>query len=380
MKERNIFNKTLKDKVILYGIIAFVVSAMIFISYFLISNIDSLFLGIMWFINKLLGALKPILLAFVLAYILNRPVTFIERFFSKSKSRRGFSVATLYFIIVDILIGIILFIVPMVKQNIVALISDFPRFSTVIEGNINQSIQWINNINWMNNIGITNYISRFTKGSSGVLDSVVGFAGSFTQGIANFILALILAIYLLLNKQKMLKLVKDLLGIFCGEKIKNGVIREGKEINIIIGSYITGMLTDALIIFIIYAIGLSAIGHRYFLLLAITIALLNLIPYFGALVGGTIAVTLGLFQGVPMALGTLIFVIVVQVLDGNVMQPKIVGNKVGLGPIAVITAVLVFGSFWGILGMLVAVPSMALLKTIVVRFIENRRQEVSNSN
>ena len=81
-----------------------------------------------------------------------------------------------------------------------------------------------------------------------------------------------------------------------------------------------------------------------------------------------------------MALGTLIFIVVIGIIDGNIMQPKIVGDKVGLGPISVITAVLVFGTFWGILGMLIAVPIAALLKTIAVRFIENRRQVVSPSD
>ena len=380
MKEKSIFNNNLKEKVILYGIIAFTVSAMVFISYFLVSNIDSIFLAIMWFINKLLGSLKPILLAFVLAYILNRPVTFIERFFSKIKFKRGLSVAILYFFIVGILIGIILFVVPIVQQNVVALINDFPRFSTVISGNIKQSIQWINNIEWMNNVGVGNYISKFTKGSSGVLDFVISFAGSFTQGMVNFILAMILAIYLLINKEKMLNLFKELLHIFGGKTIKDRVIKEANEINIIIGHYITGMLTDALIIFILDAIGLFFIGHRYFLLMAITIALLNLIPYFGSLIGGAIAVILALFQGIPIAIGTLLYIATIQVIDGNIMQPKIVGNKVGLGPISVITAVLVFGSFWGIIGMLIAVPIVALLKTIAVRFIENRRQAISSSS
>ena len=113
------------------------------------------------------------------------------------------------------------------------------------------------------------------------------------------------------------------------------------------------------------------LGVKYFALLGFMIGLLNIIPYFGAIIGVVIAAIVTVFTGgFTKAIAMLIVVIILQQIDANIINPKIIGNALKLSPILVIFAVTVFGAYYGVLGMFLAVPIIAVIKILVTDFIE----------
>lgn len=361
-----------------YAISALVISAVVFISYLVISDIREIIDYIIKFINKLIGALTPLIIAVVLSYFFNRPVMFFENILKGIKGRRVISIGILYIIIFGGIASIVNFIVPRIQQSLVQLIyADIPRYSIIINNNLKSSMDWLKKLNFsMDYSNIQDYVSKFSDVSSLVLDSIMIVAKGLTQGIFNFVLAMILAFYILQNKEKLINSIKELIYLYGGTKIKNSVMSEAKEIDSVLNGYISGMLIDAVIVSISVMTSLKIVGHNYFFLMGMMIGMLNIIPYFGSLIGCTIAFIIALFQGVPTALYTLIALIIVQQFDANVIQPRVVGNRVGLEPLWVITAVLVFGNYWGVLGMIIAVPFTALIKAVLKRIIDKKRTEV----
>jgi predicted PurR-regulated permease PerM len=371
-------NKILTSKLFYYAIIALVVSAAVFLSYFTVKNLDVIIEYIVGIVGKFFGAITPLIIGIIFAYIFNRPIMFFERHLGKIRGKRVLSIAILYIIILGTISLAINFIVPGIQRNLIQLINyDLPNYSSSISLNFQQVLDFLRSL------GITidfsnmqDYIMKATNISSILLDWVMSFVKSLTQGVFNFVLALVLAFYILQGKEKLLGGIKEFIALYGGRRAKNLILAEAKGFNLILNNYITGMLIDAIIVTTLVTISLNLVGHRYFLLMGVTLGLLNLIPYFGAIIGCCLAVLLALFQGFPTALYTLIAIIIIQQIDGNIIQPKIVGERVGLEPLWVITAVIVFGSYLGLLGMLVAVPFMALIKVLLKRMIARKRESV----
>jgi Predicted permease len=380
MGENETPHKKFNQKLLYYAIFAFVISFVIFIAYFTVSNLDTGLLFIVGIIKKFLHALTPLIIGVVLAYLFNKPVMSLEKIFGRIKWKRTISIIILYVLIAGAISAVINFIVPRVQTSLVQLVnSDLPKYSEVINENIQQSMEWLKSKNiGVENSSIEAYVSRLSSISTFILNWLMEAAKTLTQGVVNFVLAMVLAFYLLENKEKILSSFKELIYLYGGEKAGSSIVREVRGIDSILSGYISGVLADTVIVCILITIGLKMIGHKYFLLMGVASGILNLIPYFGSLIGGAVACLLALLQGVPEAIYTLITLIVIQQIDGNIIQPKIIGEKVGLGPLWVISAVLVFGSFWGVFGMIIAVPFTAFIKAVVKRIIDNKRAVVLN--
>lgn len=362
-------------KLFSYAIIAFIISTAVFLAYFIISNLIPAFSYIGRITQKFLSALTPLVLGVVLAYLFNKPVMLIERLFRKVKFRRELSVGLFYILILGIIISVINFIEPKMQTSLIQLINnDLPKYSTIINYNIQKSMEWLKSSKiGIGNTSIETYISKFSSISTIILNSIMDKLVILTKGITNFILAMVFAFYLLQKKEKILGSVKNIICLYCSERTSRRILGEAGEINGILSGYISGVLADSMAIIILTTIGLKLIGHRYFLLMGVTFGILNLIPYFGMIIGAVIACLLALLQGVPEVIYTALTIIIIQQIDGNVIQPRIIGDKVGLGPLWVISAILVFGKFWGIIGTLVAVPFTAFLKIVAIRIIDRKK-------
>ena len=379
-EEKN--NKITNKKLFYYGLIALIISTAVFISYFILNDIQNIVGFIVSIIRKILFALTPLIIAIILAYLFNKPIMMLEKPMKKLKSRRSLSIAIFYILIIGIITAIINFIFPKIQQSLIQLIDDLPNYTNIVNNNIQQSLEWLKSkdiaIN-SDNIKIENYFSKFSDISSIVLNGIMVFAKGLTQGVLNFVLAMILSFYILLNKEKLVFSIKELILLYGGKSYSRIIFNEVKGIDNILRGYISGMLLDTISVFILASIGLKIVGHNYFLLIGVALGILNLIPYFGSIIGCAVAFLLALFQGLPIALYTVITLILVEQFDANVIRPKILGDKVGLEPLWIITAVLVFGSLGGIFGMIIAVPFAALLKAIMQRIVEKKRNDNKKS-
>jgi predicted PurR-regulated permease PerM len=370
--------KILNKKLINYAILALVISVVVFSTFFVIRDMGTILGSVFSFIKKFLRAITPLIIGIILAYLFDGPVNFFEKLFGKMKGRRVLAIALLYILILGFIAAVIYLVVPGIVKSLTSLINeDIPAYSIVIYNKLQEGMDWLNSMNiGIDYKNIQNYANYVSTISTAILNSILAFAKGLTQGIMNFLLSLVFAFYILQNKSKLLKSIRELIYLYGGRKKKKTIMQEAREMDFILSGYIAAVFMDALIVCVLAIIGLKIVGHKYFLLMGVALGLLNLIPIFGALLGVALACVLGMFQGFPTALYTFIVLEVIQQLDGNIIQPKIVGDKVGLEPLWVITAVLVFGAYWGITGMLIAVPFAAFIKAILKDVLKRKKHEV----
>lgn len=204
---------------------------------------------------------------------------------------------------------------------------------------------------------------------SNILLQIITGIGSKTLAM---ITSFIISIYMLIEKEDLIARIKRLLfAVF--DKVKaNKIISIGGKANVIFKSFLNGKILDAFIVGIICIVLFTLFKVPYAALMGSLIGIFNVIPYFGPIIGSVPVVTVSFFIEPSKSLTALIIILVVQQLDANFIDPRIVGKNVGVSPFWIITAVTVGGSLGGVAGMIFGVPLVVLLKTIVEEYIEMR--------
>ena len=195
------------------------------------------------------------------------------------------------------------------------------------------------------------------------------------MGAANVIfdifVTLVVSIYILLERTEIFKFLKRFSKAVFSEKINSTISKYYQKTNSIFFNFITSQLVDAVIVGLITSIAMSIMRIKYAVLLGFIIGLFNIIPYFGAIVAVVISIIITIFTGgFVQAIWLAIVVVILQQIDANIINPRILGNSLNLSPILVIFAVTVGGAYFGVLGMFLGVPVIALIKIIIEDFIE----------
>ena len=218
------------------------------------------------------------------------------------------------------------------------------------------AIQSIDFMKYVNPERITTYIK-----------SVLGVA----TGIFDVFVTIVVSIYILLQRGNIAKFFKKLGLVMFDERVCEKIEKYTNSTNNIFFKFISGQLIDAVIVGILVTIAMTIIEVKYAVLLGFMIGLFNIIPYFGAIIAVAISVIItiitgGLSQAIIMA----IVVIVLQQIDSNIINPKIIGDSLEISPLLVIFAVTVGGAYFGVLGMFLAVPVIAVLKLIINDYLD----------
>ncbi len=339
-------------------------------------------------IGNFFNVITPFFVGALLAYLLYIPASRIEKIFLKKKSKlwkkkaRGISVLITYILAILVIMIVIKVILPVVTDSIVELVNNFQgywnsainRLNALPEDSILKSKavdDIVKNIgNAIQNIDLKEYINpdRITL----YVKSVLGVA----SGIFDVFVTIVVSVYILLQRSSIVNFGKKLgLAMFDGKTCKK-ISKYVNSTNTVFFRFISGQLIDAVVVGILVTIAMSIIGVKYSVLLGFIIGLFNIIPYFGAIiaVGISILITIitgGLSQAIIMA----IIVIILQQIDANIINPKIIGNSLEISPILVIFAVTVGGAYFGVLGMFLAVPVIAVLKIIVNDFLDYKIQK-----
>ena len=334
-------------------------------------------------IGNFFNVIAPFLSGMLLAYLLYIPASRIEKVFSKTKSKflkkksRSLSVLLTYILAILVIIILVNVILPIITDSIVELVNNFQgywnsainRLNALPEDSflksqivadvvrsIGDAIQSIDLMQYLNPDKITTYVK-----------SVLGVA----SGIFDIFVTIVVSIYILLQRGQIINFFKRLgLAIF-DEKVCDKIGKYVDSTNRIFFKFISGQLIDAIIVGILVTIAMSIIGVKYAVLLGFMIGLFNIIPYFGAIVAVVISIIItiitgGLSQAIIMA----VVVIILQQIDSNIINPKIIGNSLEISPLLVIFAVTVGGAYFGVLGMFLAVPIIAVLKIVVNDFLD----------
>lgn len=334
-------------------------------------------------INRFFDVIAPFLAGTLLAYLLYIPASRIEKKFQKSKKKfikkraRGISVFITYILAIALIILLVNVILPVVIDSVMELVSNFQNYWNVAmeklgalpDNSVLKSEQAENLVKSVGesiqNIDFTQYIS--SDKITGYIKSVIGVA----SGIFDVFVSFVVSVYILLQRGSIMSFARKLTMAIFDEKTCNKIGKYVDSTNRIFFKFISGQIIDGIIVGILVTIGMSIIGVKYAVLLGFMIGLFNIIPYFGAIVAVAISVLITLITGgISQTLIMAIVVIILQQIDSNIINPKIIGNSLEISPLLVIFAVTVGGAYWGVLGMFLAVPVVAVLKIIIDDWIE----------
>lgn len=336
----------------------------------------------------LLGTLSPFVYAMAIAYFINPLIVLLEKQIlskvKKLKVRRSLSILLSYLIIFSLVILLMSFVIPQLiasLQEIAKLPSQYiPKIEKMLSQEkievlgsgyfIDLTTIDLNIINEYINENIMSTFSSVTEMVTNFIPFIISSLTAVTSGLFNVLLGFIIAIYLLLSKESGLLNARKVVFAFLPPKKAIGFLNLSKESNQIFISFISGKLLDSLIIGIICFVVLLIFQYPYALLLSVIIGITNIIPYFGPFVGGGIGFALLLFINPIQALWFLLIILALQQFDGNILGPKILGDSTGLSPFWVIFAIILFGKFFGFVGMFVGVPVLAVIKNIIKRQID----------
>lgn len=334
-------------------------------------------------IKGILDVLMPFIIGIFIAYIFYIPCRNMENIFTKSKFKiirkkaRPISIFVIYLIALIIIVLAINFIVPALATSVTDLANNLVNyynntiegFKNIPEDSILRKIDIEKIANSLANINIEDFINldtitQYAKGAIGI-----------ANGLFDFFVSLIVSVYILLERKQILGFIKKLAGVIFKEKTYNALGKYFNNTNAIFFKFLSSQILDGFVIGVLTSIAMMILGVRYAILLGFLIGLSNLIPYFGAIVGVGIAIIITIFTGgITQAIWLAIIVIILQQIDANIINPKIVGNSLKISPLLVIFAVTVGGAYFGVLGMFLAVPVFTVLKILIQDYIEYKNK------
>ena len=344
------------------------------ISYILICFVDnySYFWGI---ISKIMSLLAPFIIGAIIAYMLAPLVDWMEK---KLKLKRWMTIFIIYGVTIVMTVGFVIMILPSITNSIIDIINQIPQYTVEVES-------WINN-NFDSLIGpymtqiqdaLLTMIPKIGEIAKIILDNFLIATFSITSVVINVVLGLIISVYIIIDKEGIIQYIKKITYIALKKEKAALIIDVVKTFNSNVGTYIVAKSIDSFFVGLVSFVGLALIGSKYALLLGIICGITNMIPYFGPIIGMIPTVLINLFYSIKVAIISLIFLLVLQQIEGNIIEPKFVGGKLGLSPILTLLAVTIGGGFFGIIGMIISVPVMGVIKIYVDKNIEkyNYRQE-----
>ena len=337
------------------------------------------------FIKYIIAIFMPFIIGAMMAFVLNVLLNVVEnKLFKKlnkkntktwKKLKRPISLVTTFIIIIAIIALILGLIIPQLKNTVELFTENFDSYKTqsveLLE-KVGIEKKTINKLN--NNIEniqeeATKYIS---KNSDKIMQTTVGVATTVAGTVTTIVLGIVFAIYILLKKEDLTRQFKKLARAYLLEKRQTTLKEISTLSNKIFGNFVSGQCIEALIIGLLCFIGMLILQIPYAPTIAVLVGFTALIPVFGAFIGTAIGAFLILMVDPTKALVFVIFIIILQQLEGNLIYPKVVGNSVGLPGIWVMVAVTVGASIGGILGMLLSVPVCSILYSILRTDVNNR--------
>jgi predicted PurR-regulated permease PerM len=397
----NVREKAMKLKVdktlVKYSIYIIVLATILYLIYWLVSKLEFILGTIVGVLSGLLAILTPFIIALVVAYLLHPVVCWIESnvMYSKRlielendnqdkhrKLKRTLSVLLTYVLVIGIIVVLLYSTYAMIGGQISRQID----FNTIIESISSYSERYNQIFEQLKveleNSGLSDNVKQQFIKTAEDINELLGSALSKTfnqirnlgSNIVNIALGLIVAFYILKDLQYFKKLYFEATKVLIRERKNQTLDNLMTDINSIMSSFIRGQLLDALIVGILSSIGLSIIGLDFAVLIGMTAGIANIIPYFGPIIGSVPAIIVGLLSGSPIkALLAVIVLVVVQQIDGTLIAPKVVGDSVGLHPVFVMLSIIIGGAYFGLLGMLIAVPTAAIIKMFLLRWFEDKK-------
>ena len=353
-------------------------------SIFVYKTLDN-FTNILDWIGNLINLLMPFILAIIIAYLFYIPAKSIEETYRKSsikflnKVARGLSVITVYIIALMVIVIVVNFVLPTISASVKDLannlptyynslrnfISDLPEDSVLAKLNLKDSISKLEDINILQIFSLDN-VNKYIEGAVGLVNVIF-----------DIFVTIVVSVYILLERGEIKEFVSKLAKAMFNKKTYDDLAKYFEKTNTIFFNFISSQFIDAIIVGVITSIAMSLMNVKYAVLLGFMIGLFNIIPYFGAIVAVVLAIIITIFTGgITQALWLAIIVVILQQIDANIINPRILGNSLHISPILVIFSVSVGGAYFGVLGMFLAVPIVSMIKILIFDYIEKKEEIV----
>jgi len=331
--------------------------------------------------HKVISAAQPIIIGLVLAYLLNPVMKFLERHLYKllkdraktdgkaKKMARVFAIAGAIIFMIAVIVLLIAAIVPSVTDSIMGIVDTLPTNVANLVKMMQEGR--LGNYEVADTIGdaltkLTDYVENWATQT--LLPQARTYLIQITSGVINmvkamfnFVIGIIVAVYVLMIKERLIGQSKKVIYAIFKPRQGNIIVETMHKADDIFGGFIIGKIIDSAIIGVICYVGCSILRIPDTMLVSVIIGVTNIIPLFGPFIGAIPALLLVVIQSPWHALYLLIFIIVLQQVDGNIIGPKILGDSTGLTSFWVMFAILIGGGMFGFLGMLLGVPVFALI-------------------
>ena len=367
------------------------IGSVIFVLFLLIhywSNISGI-------IGTVISAATPIFIGLVMAYIINILMSFYERhYFPKStkntvlKSRRPVCLTGAILSIIGIVVLVIVLIAPQLANCVKLLVAELPgaiklAISKLKELNIlsDDLFNSLSAIDWKSKIG--DIVKTLTTGLGSVMDVAVSAVTSVFSGVSNAVIGFIFALYLLLDKNRLSGQVKRVSERYIPHRFAEKITHILSVINDCFHRFIVGQCTEAVILGTLCMVGMLIFRLPYAPMIGALITFTALIPIVGAFIGAGVGAFLIFMESPIKAVIFLVFIVILQQIEGNLIYPKVVGSSIGLPGIWVLAAVTVGGGVLGIGGMMIGVPAAAAVYRLIKENLNSpadKMKEKQNTN
>ncbi len=370
------FTKRFKENVMLiaFGVILFFVLT----NYRLVLNI----------LEDIKNILYPVLLGGIIAFILNVPMSAIEKHLFKTPKKpkaqkvvaaikRPCSIVLTLLIAIGVIVLLAVLVIPSLAKTLSSLSENIPTIVEHISEKLNSNKAFSSLFKSLDltaasvSDSLTSWLKSGVKALQS-MDSTVSFASAIFSSIVDFVLGFFFSIYILAQKETLKRQAKKVSAAFLPERASNKTAVICQKSIDTFGRFLTGQCTDAALFGTLCALGCLAFGFPNAVLIGVVVAVSALVPLIGATIGTLVGFLLICVESFSMAVGFVIFMLILMQLDANLIYPRIVGNSVGLPALWVLFAVTVGGRVFGVLGMFLAVPVCAIVYSALSEIVNDR--------
>ena len=368
------------------AIYTFLVLAAAIVFYLFVQKIGVLFT---W-VSQLMNFLLPVLYGFSIAYLLNPMIHYFDdkllpRLFKRIRrgTKRGISI-TLTYLITFVLISLfVALVIPQLVNSLVAIGTNVPSYMKYLQTLYMRFSNMLKELEYLDNDTVQQLVSAILQSFEAILgrlgdwltgdfvNKIWNMASRLTTGVFDMILGIILSIYFLIDREKLVAQLNKICTAIFKERTVNYLKEIAADMDRVFSGFILGKILDSLAVGTLCFIGMSLLGLPYALLISVILAVTNVIPYFGPIIGAVPGFLLVFIssptKGPMQSLIFLVFILVLMQFDGNILEPKILGDSTGLSSFWVIVSILLFNGFFGILGMFIGVPCFAVIYNLMKR-------------
>ena len=331
-------------------------------------------------IGKFLTILMPFILGFFFACFINPLVKRVHSLLNQMKPGKGakikkaFSVIVSYVVVIGVITVLLIYIIPQIKASIGELgntIQDGYQYMITHQKELNEKIPFIGLGGGIEYIKEFAYKKIMSNGSE-ILPYVYHVSSSLLTTSYNVLMGLVISIYIILDMKKLKRSARKVVYALSPKKKEQEVWQTMKQCSHIFNGFLIGKMIDSLIIGILCLIAMSILKLPYALLLSLIVCITNMIPYFGPIIGAIPGVMIYLFIDIRYAFIFALMILILQQFDGLYLGPKILGDQTGIKPLWVIFGITVGGAYFGVMGMFLGVPVVAVIMYLLQLFLDKK--------